>query len=126
MSDYDWMPEEARRDWENARQETKDYITERVRDGFIEPGTFVEEGQASDWVNANNRYNTIANTGWRSRVRRNGNVNLSGEEIANVDATIGELNAMADAMLESQGFYKNDGVWYDRYNRECNDRGERY
>lgn len=126
MPNEDWMTPEQREDWERGRQETKDYITERVKDGVIEPGTFIEPTQVADWTRANNRYNQIVGNGWISRARRNGNANLSGDEIANVDAVINELNAIADRELENKGYYRNEGSWYDSYGRECNDRGERY
>lgn len=127
MSD-DWMTPEQREDWTRGRQETKDYITERVKDGVIEPGTFIEPTQVADWTRANNRYNQIVGNGWSSRARRNGNANLSGEEIANIDATIAALNEMADAELKNRGYeYRDDEygrpTWYDRFGRECDDKG---
>jgi len=126
MSNEDWMTPEQREDWERGRQETRDYITERIKDGTIEPGTYIEPEQVADWTRANNRYNSIVGNGWKSRARLNGKANLSGDEIANIDATINELNAMADRELENKGYTKVDGFWYDRFGRECNDKGERY
>ncbi len=126
MSNNWWMSDEQQSDWNSAKDETKEYISERVRDGFIEPQTIIDSSQGADWVQANNRYAALNGSNYRTRLRKADGKNLRGEDIANIDATIAELNRLADEQLELRGYSKSDGVWYDSFGRECNDRGERY